>query len=173
MYSATMRDKALPMVRQAIFERTVKDQLVAEGYEVLCHGWPDICAVKREGDKVTARLIEVKAKGDRLQPHQIALHDVLRILGLNLEVIYERSQAAISRRPTARRRFGHGGLIKPKNSSFWTLLVRHNGKQLRRATKLKHSSPHGKEVNRGAAALKLRELILSLRAGTNIIGASS
>lgn len=72
------------------FETTLKERLESEGYEVLRYGYPDFCAVKRDGGDIKVRFIEAKAKGDRLRPSQISMHAIFGALGLPVEVEYER-----------------------------------------------------------------------------------
>jgi hypothetical protein len=71
------------------FEALVNAELRRRGYEVLVNGWPDFCAVKQEGETTKVRFIEVKGEGDFLRPGQKKLHDVLRSVGIDVEVVYE------------------------------------------------------------------------------------
>jgi hypothetical protein len=71
------------------FEAVIASKLIEQGYSVLTSGWPDFCAVKQVGDVVEVRFIEVKGRGDVLRPSQQKLHKILRILGMDVEVIQE------------------------------------------------------------------------------------
>jgi hypothetical protein len=71
------------------FEAVVASKLIEQGYEVLASGWPDFCVVKTIGDTTEIRFIEVKGRGDALRPSQQKLHKILRVLGLEVEVIQE------------------------------------------------------------------------------------
>jgi integrase len=61
-----------------------------------------------------------------------------------------------------KRGYKEGGLIKPANSPYWYTLVRIDGKQIRRATDLRHTEG-GREVNRKAAQDVLREIVTRAR----------
>ena len=71
------------------FEAVIASKLIEQGYDVLTSGWPDFCAVKKVGDTTEVRFIEVKGRGDALRPNQQKLHKILRILGMEVEVIQE------------------------------------------------------------------------------------
>lgn len=71
------------------FEAVIASKLIEQGYDVLTSGWPDFCAIKKEGDVTEVRFIEVKGRGDVLRPSQQKLHKVLMTLGLEVEVIQE------------------------------------------------------------------------------------
>ena len=71
------------------FEAVIASKLIEQGYEVLTSGWPDFCAVKRTYDSTEVRFIEVKGRGDALRPIQQKMHKILRILGMEVEVIQE------------------------------------------------------------------------------------
>jgi hypothetical protein len=64
-------------------ESRVLWDLVAEGWCVVRRGWPDFIAAK---DGVV-RLIEVKAGSDQLTEEQARVHQLLRQLGIHVEVI--------------------------------------------------------------------------------------
>ncbi len=77
--------------RPAIAVKTLNDaeikvaqNLEAEGYRVLKRGWPDFLAVKN--GKV--RFIEVKKQGQRLKKQQEEVKAILKLLGIEVEVIY-------------------------------------------------------------------------------------
>jgi hypothetical protein len=71
------------------FEAVVASKLIEQGCEVLTSGWPDFCVVKKTGDVVEVRFIEVKGRGDILRPSQQKIHKILRMLGIEVEVIQE------------------------------------------------------------------------------------
>jgi hypothetical protein len=71
------------------FEAVIAAKLIEQGYEVLTSGWPDFCVIKKTGDTTEVRFIEVKGRGDALRPNQKKLHEILRILGMEVEVIQE------------------------------------------------------------------------------------
>ena len=71
------------------FEAMIASKLIEQGYEVLTSGWPDFCAIKKTGDVIEVRFIEVKGRGDALRPNQKKLHGILHILGLEVEMIQE------------------------------------------------------------------------------------
>ena len=71
------------------FEAVIASKLIEQGCEVLTSGWPDFCVVKKTGDTTEVRFIEVKGRGDALRPSQQKLHKILRILGMEVEVIQE------------------------------------------------------------------------------------
>lgn len=64
-------------------ELRVLEKLQALGYEILKAGWPDFLAIK----KGRGRFIEVKRPNEKLRPSQIAMHEALRLLGIEVEVI--------------------------------------------------------------------------------------
>jgi hypothetical protein len=63
-------------------EALVYLDLVADGYEVLRGGWPDLLAVR--DDALLG--VEVKLRGDDLSGRQIAMHSTLRKHGFPVEV---------------------------------------------------------------------------------------
>jgi len=65
-------------------EEIAKKQLEEEGWTVLNDGWPDFLAFRPDG---TVRFIEVKGDKDSVRFNQQKVHDVLRSLGLNVEVM--------------------------------------------------------------------------------------
>lgn len=71
------------------FEDVVASKLIEQGYDVLTSGWPNFCAVKRDGAVTVVRFIEVKGRGDALRVSQQKLHKILHILGFEVEVIQE------------------------------------------------------------------------------------
>lgn len=74
------------------FEAVVAQDLIAQGYTVLTSGWPDFCVVKQAGESTEVRFIEVKGLGDKLRANQQKIHNILRILGFEVEVIQENSK---------------------------------------------------------------------------------
>lgn len=74
-------------------EATVYAQLKADGWTVHKHGWPDFLAVK--GNKV--RVIEVKSNADKRRQSQIAVHEALRLLGIEVEVLLVDNPNRVSR----------------------------------------------------------------------------
>jgi hypothetical protein len=74
------------------FEAVIASKLIEQGYDVLTSGWPDFCAIKQEGGTTEVRFIEVKGRGDALRPSQQKMHKILRVLGLEVEVIQEDAQ---------------------------------------------------------------------------------
>jgi hypothetical protein len=74
------------------FEAVIASKLIEQGYEVLTSGWPDFCVVKKTGDTTEVRFIEVKGRGDALRLSQQKMHKILRILGMEVEVIQEDAQ---------------------------------------------------------------------------------
>lgn len=65
-------------------EREVIQGLEADGWTVYTRGWPDLLCTK-EGD---VKMVEVKVASNRnLSKHQTAIIDVLRSVGLTVEVI--------------------------------------------------------------------------------------
>jgi len=65
-------------------QRLVK-QLQESGCEVFHRGWPDLLVVDPQGK---IRAIEVKRPNGSLTEDQIAVHTILRSLGLTVEVIH-------------------------------------------------------------------------------------
>jgi len=74
------------------FEAVVASKLIEQGYDVLSSGWPDFCVVKKTGEVTEVRFIEVKGLKDIVRANQQKLHRILRILGLEVEVIQENSK---------------------------------------------------------------------------------
>jgi hypothetical protein len=56
----------------------------AKGYEVLRYGWPDMLLYRASDKK--AVFLEVKAPTDKMNNYQQRMHQVLRELGLNVQV---------------------------------------------------------------------------------------
>lgn len=69
------------------FEAVVAAEMIRQGYEVLTKGWPDQLAINWETKKV--RLIEVKGIGDDIRASQRKMHDALRLMGFDVEIIRE------------------------------------------------------------------------------------
>lgn len=63
----------------------VHERLEEEGYTVLHRGWPDFCAIRDS----EIRFIEVKCLGDKLSEAQQQLHLILKLLGIEVEVIHQ------------------------------------------------------------------------------------
>lgn len=65
-------------------EKRAKDILERDGWEVINSGWPDFIAIKKDG---TLKFVEVKGHKDRLHGNQLRVHEILRTLGLEVEVM--------------------------------------------------------------------------------------
>lgn len=75
-------------------EQTVYDALVSKGYTVTNKGWPDLLAWK-DGRAVA---IEVKQGQDTVKPHQNETHEILRMMGVPVQVIHLRTNPEIADR---------------------------------------------------------------------------
>ena len=64
-------------------ERRVYDALRRDGYSVYRHGWPDFLAIRDN----KAKFVEVKGALKKLGGAQIRMHEALRSVGLDVEVI--------------------------------------------------------------------------------------
>lgn len=82
------------------FEAVIASKLIEQGYEVLTSGWPDFCVVKKTEGSVEVRFIEVKGRGDALRPSQKKLHAILKILGIEVEMIQEDADHRMQYPPT-------------------------------------------------------------------------
>lgn len=65
-------------------EQLVCQKLMADGYEVINRGWPDLLASK-DGQ---VRAIEVKTGKDFVKPDQAKCHELLRSIGVPVEVAF-------------------------------------------------------------------------------------
>jgi len=73
-------------------EQVVYDALVSKGYTVTNKGWPDFLAWK-DGRAVA---IEVKQGQDWVKPHQNAVHETLRMMGLPVQTIHLRTNPEVA-----------------------------------------------------------------------------
>jgi hypothetical protein len=64
-------------------EVQIKQQLEADGWTVLRHGWPDFFCVKG----LLRKAVEVKSAGDSIRPAQAKMHDALRLAGIDTEIL--------------------------------------------------------------------------------------
>lgn len=71
------------------FQVIIASKLTEQGYKVLTSGWPDFCAIKEIGDETEVRFIEAHGRGDAIQINQKKIHEILNILGLEVEVVQE------------------------------------------------------------------------------------
>lgn len=77
------------------WERKVKADLEAEGYEILRNGEPDLWLVK--GGKIVGWR-EVKGPADWVRPHQALMHKILENTGIPGEVVKFNIPTSLERR---------------------------------------------------------------------------
>ena len=77
--------KVSPNGRTSPAEKWLRAKLEAEGCNVHTKGWPDFLVVYPDG---RVKAIEVKSGSDFVKPDQAAVHEILRALGIEVEVVY-------------------------------------------------------------------------------------
>lgn len=71
-------------------ERAVQEDGLAQGWKILCKGWPDFLFYKEELGKIGAFLVEVKSKENkRFSSEQKEMHRVLKKMGFEVKIIYK------------------------------------------------------------------------------------
>lgn len=81
-------------------EKLVHASLIAEGWTVLRNGWPDFLCFRNKEFKA----VEVKHGMDVVHPNQKANHRVLRLMGLDVQVVYPCGKGKL-KRPDVQFRF--------------------------------------------------------------------
>ena len=70
----------------SVGQKRVMEKLERAGCKVLQRGWPDLLIVDPDGK---VRAVEVKRPGGSLSADQVVVFDILRSIGLTVEVIHE------------------------------------------------------------------------------------
>lgn len=78
-------------------EEAVKDFLEESGFLVFYKGWPDFMVVSRDnrGSIVRSFCVEAKHGNGKVTKDQVAMHDILRELGINVYIAREDFQDVI------------------------------------------------------------------------------